>query len=180
MTAFVRDPAKLDAENPGLSVKVGDARNAADLAAALQGQDAVVSTLGSKKLRDNLMRASTETLIGAMRQADVKRVIMMSSFVAAPNFRPPGPMKIVRLLMKGVIADKSSGEALLKNSGLDWTIVYATRLKDGPKTGNYRVVGASETVSTSNRITRADVAEFLLRQLDDPAFLHQSPLVTSS
>ena len=179
VTAFVRDPARLAVESAGLSIKVGDARNAADLNAALRGQDAVVSTLGSKKLRDDFVSASTEALIEAMRQTGVRRVLMMSSFVVTPNLELPGPMRMVRLLMRGVIADKSSGEALLRDSGLDWTIVYATRLQDGPKTGNCRVVGAHEKVSLSNRSVRTDVAEFLVRQVDDPASVHQSPLITS-
>ena len=178
VTAFVRDPAKLSVADPHLSVKVGDAKSAADLRDAVQGQDAVVSTLGSNKAGDELITTSTKALIDAMRHSGVKRVAMLSTVAVAPNLRPTGPMRLLRFMMKGLLADKSSGEALLRRSDLDWTIVYATGLQDGPRTGNYRVVGPTETVAPSGKVARADVAEFLLKQVEESGSVRQSPVIT--
>ena len=80
--------------------------------------------------------------------------------------------------MRPFIKDKTSGEDLLKQSGLDWTIVYATRL-DGVKPGAYRVLEPNETVSVQDSIARADVAEFMLNQLESKSTIQKSVVITS-
>jgi hypothetical protein len=81
--------------------------------------------------------------------------------------------------MKGMVSDRTSGEAQLKQSDRDWTIVYATRLKNGPRTGKQRVVASSETV-TLGSINRADVADVLLASVDDADALHSTRVVTAA
>src|SRR5688572_23603346 len=90
VTAFVRDINKVTRTNPNLKIVVGDARRSEDLAKALEGADAVISTLGSSRPGDNLIVASAKALIDAMHKTGVERVIMMSSFLASPNFRQGG------------------------------------------------------------------------------------------
>lgn len=178
VTAFIRDKEQIENALRGLSVQTGDARKASDLAKALRGQDAVISVLGTNKPGDDLIQASTHALISAAHQSKLRRVIMMSSFLVSPKLRHTGFARLTSWFTKGIVKDKAMGEDLLKNSDLDWTIVYATRL-DGAPPGDYHVVGEDETVSVRNAIARADVADFLIKQLDNPESIRQSIVITS-
>lgn len=178
VTAFVRSTDELSAPASSLRIETGDARSTKDLTTALTGQDAVISSLGSNKPGDDLIVISTKALIDAMKTTGVKRVIMMSSFLASPNFKPTGIARVISWLMRPFIKDKTSGEDLLKQSGLDWTIVYATRL-DGVKPGAYRVLEPNETVSVQDSIARANVAEFMLNQLESKSTIQKSVVITS-
>lgn len=176
VTGFVRDPAKLERDD--VAVAVGDARSVDDLRKALRGQDSVISTLGAGRGDEkDLIESSTEALLEAMRTTGVKRLVMLSTFAASPTFEARGLMKIVRLGMRGVVGDKTAGEMLLKRSDVDWTIVYASRLTDGPRTGDYRVVDG--TLTSMGSISRADLADALLSTLSDATSVRQSRVVTS-
>lgn len=177
VTAFVRSGEKLESID-GVTVVEGDARNEADIVKALQGQDAVVSALGSIKAGDELTVLFTEALIAASKQTGVKRVIMLSTFMLLPNFKQNLMAKMVGGIMKGTLNDKLSGEDLLKRSGLDWTIVYATPLDKAAPGGKIRIVPETEPVGMSNGIARADVADFMLKTLSSPESIRKSILIT--
>ena len=177
VTAFVRDPAKLERDD--VAVAVGDARSVDDLRTALRSQDAVISTLGTNRGDDKkLIESSTEALLEAMRTTGVRRLVMLSTFVASPTFEARSLLtKIVRLGMRGIVGDKAAGERLLKRSDVDWTIVYGALLNDGPRTGDYRVVDGP--VTSMGSISRADLADALLSTLTDATSVRQGRVVTS-
>jgi uncharacterized protein YbjT (DUF2867 family) len=190
VTAFVRDPSRLGVREPRLSVVKGDARNADDLRRALAGRDAVISTLGgrakdtmtrppSAKPGRGLIEASTAALIKAAGEAGVRRVVMMSTFMLAPNFKW-GILKPFALYYKGMNDDKRAGEEALKKSPLDWTIVYATRLTDGERTGRERLVPVTEIVTPRDNVSRSAAAAFLLAQLDDDAAIRKAIVCTAA
>jgi putative NADH-flavin reductase len=175
VTAFVRDPEKLDRDD--VAIAAGDARNVDDLRSALRGQEAVISTLGSGiKADQNLIESSTRALLDAMQSTSVRRLVMLSTFGASPTYQAMGIMKLARIAMKGIVADKAAGESVLKRSDTDLTIVYATRLTDEPRSGYRVVTGALKDVGT---ISRADVADALLAALRDPTSVWESRVVTS-
>ena len=176
ITAFVRDPRRLKASDPQLVVKVGDARNVADVAQALEGQEAVISTLGSNKAADALIAKSTEALLEAAGKTGLRRVVMLS---VAHNYKPTLFIRLMARIMAGVVADRWAGEDALKGSKLDWTIVYAAKLTDGPRTGHVRIVGAGESVTFHSTISRADVSEFLLARLTDTEAIGKAFVATS-
>jgi len=178
VTAFVREAGKLHTQSPRLSETVGDAHSSQDLERALTGQDAILSALGSNKPGDNLILQSTRALIDAMHQTGVRRIIMLSSFLVSPQLKKTGFTRVVSRFTKSLVEDKASGEDLLKQSDLDWTIVYATRL-DGAPPGEYRVVDPAETVHLQNAIAREDVAEFMISQLDNADSIQKTLLITS-
>ena len=189
VTAFVRDPSRLELREPRLTVATGDARSVDDLRRALAGQDAVISTLGGRakdamtrplggKSSGGVMEASTAALIEAAGEAGVHRVVMLSTFMLAPNFRA-GILKPLTLLNKGMNDDKRAGEEALKNSRLDWTIVYATRLTDGERSGRERLVPVTEIVTPRDNMSRSDAAAFLLAQLDDDAAIRKAIVCTA-
>jgi len=175
VTAFARDPADIQISHEHLTVVNGDARYADDVRAALKGQDAVVNTIGGGERK--LIANTTKALVGAMQKSGVKRVVAISSFIATPNFKPTGMMRLFPRLVRGMAADDIAGVKLLEGSGLDWTIVYATLLKSKPKEG-YHLVGLDERVTAKNSINRVDAADCLLAALDDAATVGQSFLVT--
>jgi putative NADH-flavin reductase len=178
VTAFVRGDAGDTAQIPNTTTIVGDARNISDLKKALKGQDAVVSTIGSSKPGDRVIADSTASLIAAAKQEGVKRVIMMSSFLATKNFQPNPIVRLALKVMGSIVADIKSGEDLLQESDLDYTIVYATRLTNESLNPHYRIVSDTEKVGATDSISRADVAEFLLTQLNDKTYVRKSVLIT--
>ncbi len=176
--AFIRDTGETMDERPHVKVVSGDARRPEDLLKVLSGQDAVISTLGSSKPGDRVIADSTVSLIQAATEAKVKRVIMMSSFLATKNFQPHPIVKFVLRLMGSIVSDIHSGEARLQASELDYTIVYATRLTNEPLNPHFKIVGTDEKVGATDSISRADVASFLLQQLDDTQYVRKTVLIT--
>ncbi|MHB8060143.1 MAG: NAD(P)-dependent oxidoreductase [Gaiellaceae bacterium] len=175
VTAFVRDPSKLQLADERLGIASGDARDFDSLLSALRGCDAVINTIGGPERR--LIGTTTAALVTAMQKSGVKRIVAMSTFLAAPNFKPTGMMRLFPRLARGVVKDDRAGAQLVEASGLDWTIVYATLLKSKPASG-YRHVEADETVTGRNHVNRGDVAECLLAALDDRATFRRSLLIT--
>jgi NAD(P)H-binding len=124
----------------------------------MKGADAVISVLGA---RGPVIAEATRAVVAAAEQAGPDRILMLSSFaVARDRLKPVGKL-VTRIAMGSQIKDKTAGEEVLRASGLDWTIVYATVLTNGPKT-EPRVVPETEKVGMQ-RISRADVASFLLQ-----------------
>ena len=181
VTAIVRVPAKLSPSVRSIRVLTGDLmHNTAVLTAAVAGQDAVISTLGVGQSfkPGRLIRTTAPAIVGAMLQQGVRRLVFTSAFGvgATRQDTPLLPRLFIATLLRQIYADKKAGEEAIRNSSLDWTIVYPVGLTDGPKTGTYR---AGERLSLSGfpRISRADVAEFLLKQVHDPAFIRKGVLV---
>jgi uncharacterized protein YbjT (DUF2867 family) len=175
--AFVHDPAKASVTNPDVPVIAGDVLVPADLRSALAGQDAVISTIGSHRVTDALISNATETLIEAMDACGVRRVVTMSNFAVSPNYRPSKFGRLLHPMAKTAATDMATGEALLRGSDLDWTIVRASRLVTGPGIGA-RVVGPDETVTRGSTVTRAAVAEFMLGVLDDASAFRRVLTIT--
>ena len=109
------------------------------MAKALVGSDAVISTLGSMKAKDELLTRASAALVTAATAAGVKRVVIMSTFVAAPQFKRDLMGKLMASMMKSVVADKSQGETHLQASNLDWTLSTRrawTRLPPGSQSAS--------------------------------------------
>lgn len=177
VTAFVRD-TDTSSHRSDVTTIVGDARHQADLEKALAGQETVISTLGSSKPGDRVIAASTRALIAAAQATKVRRVIVMSSFLAVENFKPNPIIKFALKLMGTIVADITSGEALLRQSDLEYTIVYATRLTNEPVAAKYRIVSDHDTVGSIDSISRADVADFMLKHINDQTLIKKSVLIT--
>ena len=180
VTAFARRP---EAITQKVRVVQGDAmRDPYSVADALKGQEAVVSALGLGKVLfpNRFTERSIGNIVPAMERAGVKRIVWMSSFGVGDTARQaPLPMRLAySTLLYAVFADKEVGEAELRKSTLDWTIVYPTTLTDGPKTGTYRA-GEELKLEGLPSISRADVAHFMLRELVDNAYLRRGVVLSS-
>jgi putative NADH-flavin reductase len=88
------------------------------------------------------------------------------------------PRLLMRLLLRDVYADKLAGDDALRRSSLDWTIVHPVTLTNGPRSGKYRV-GERLALRGFPRVSRADVADFLVAQIEDRSFSRKDVLVSS-
>lgn len=182
VTAFVRDPDKIrDLHSPGLSVVRGDVLDKAGVAEAVAGHDAVLFAVGAGPQRTTIREEGTRTVVDAMQVCGVKRLICLSSFGVGDS-RQNLPFftryVIVGIFLRHAFADHERQEAVVKASGLDWTLVRPPHLKDGPGTGTYRHGLAMTKKDMEGWIRRSDLAHFMLAQLGDDRYVKASPGVS--
>jgi putative NADH-flavin reductase len=172
VTAFVRAPQKLGTPRHGLVVRRGDPRNLQELADALPGHDALLSALGPPGLaRTTILRDCASSIVAAMQAAGLRRLLVVSVGTLFENTEII-PRLLRYTFLKNVVADSAEMEQVIKASGLDWTIVRPPKLTNGPLTGRYAV--APDRLPPGKRwVSRANVAEFLLDELQKSAHLHQ-------
>lgn len=203
--ALVRDPSKLDLQHSNLQLIQGDAADTAKVGATIKGTEAVISLLGANLRRGanlkqavKVRRTTTPTILSAMGQNNVERLIVVASLPAeliAGFFDPkdePRFMKkwlinkftrgIFRLFMgKDVFGELNEDTRayfdLIKQSPQRWTIVRAPTLSDQPSNGNYRV--GYLDAHTGKYVSRSDVAAFLLEELMSGNYIRQMPIVSS-
>jgi uncharacterized protein YbjT (DUF2867 family) len=174
VTALVRSGRKLTITNPNLHVVEGDATDRAAVSEAMNGGDAVISVLGA---RGPVMAEATRAIVDAAKQKGPERVVMLSSFAVARDRLTPVTKVVTGIAMGSQIKDKTAGEEVVRASSLDWTIVYATKLTNGPKT-EARVVPESEKVGMSQKISRAGVASFLLQAATEDLYSRGGVVIT--
>jgi putative NADH-flavin reductase len=185
VSVFVRDPSRLTPNQNTLRVLVGDVTDTGGaLRAAARNQDAVISALGlGKSLKSHgLITRSIPYIVRAMEAEGVRRLVFMSAYGVGATYRdtPLLPRIITRTLLKDMYADKNAGEDELRRigNGIDWTIVYPVTLTDAQRTGHCRF-GERLDLRGLPKISRADVAEFMLMQLDDATYSRKGVLVSS-
>jgi uncharacterized protein YbjT (DUF2867 family) len=177
--ALARRPASLDDAREGLlSVIAGDVLDPAPVNACIQGTEAVICVLGTRPGGQPIEAAGTAVILAAMREQGVRRLIAVTSLgVGDSKDQVPLFFRVLMLLMlRKVMAAKEEQERLIAASALDWTIVRPGGLTDGPKTGNSRS-GLDKSLIAA-RLSRADVADFVLKQLTDDRFVRQAVAVT--
>ena len=175
--ALVRDPTRLTAP-VGVTLIRGDVLDLAPTAECVQGTEAVICALGSHGGRTPIEAAGTAHILTAMQTHGVRRLIAITSLGVGDSRGQLNPVFriLMDLTLKTIMHAKAEQEELIKASGLDWTIVRPGGLTDGPHTGTYRS-GLDPTIK-GGRVSRADVADFVLKQLSDQTYLHQTPAVT--
>lgn len=180
VSAFCRDTAKLkNNEHPDLKTVEGDVFNPNDVQKAIKGQDAVCIALGSGKRRKSVVRSQgTKIIIAAMKINGVKRLICQTTLGAGEskgnlNFFWKNIM--FGWYLKSIFLDHELQEEYVMKSGLDWTIVRPGAFTDGEKTINYRHGFNSNDKTVKLKISRADVADFILKQLLTDNYIHQTP-----
>ena len=181
--ALVREPAKLTATSPRLAVITGDVLDPAAVEKTVEGSDAVLSLFGQVKGSSPTLQADgTALIVTAMQKHGVKRIVTLSGGgLAAPLDRPKAADRIIRALLKAlsghVLADAQKHLEALEQSDLDWTVVRGPRLTEAPDTGRYRVGWVG--VNAGTQISRDDLADFILTQVDDRTFVRQMPFVSA-
>jgi len=182
VTAFVRSPEKFNQKHVKLKVAKGDVLDFVSVERAIQGQDAVLCTLGRPPMdKSNLRANGTKNIIRAMEKTGVKRLICQSSDgVGDSKDKLPFLMKylIVPFMLRRVFADHEIQENHIKESQLDWIIVRPVALTDGERTCSYQHNYKADNNTITNKISRADTADFMLKQLADNNYLHKTPSIS--
>ncbi|MBF6595568.1 MAG: SDR family oxidoreductase [Thermaceae bacterium] len=172
VTAFVRSADALSSR-PHLAIVQGDALDSDSVFRAVQGQDAVIVALGSGNDNGGDVRSQgTANIVQAMQKLMVKHLVVVSSFGVGDSHK--GPIAAMAwLFLRKALEEHERQEKVVMGSGLDWTIVRPTGLTNDPKTGKYQV-----GKSGGGRISRADVADFILKALGDSSYLGKAVVVS--
>ena len=179
VTAFVRNPEKLDIKHENLKVVKGDVMDTKSVEKAVQGKEAVVCVLGAGKKRKGTIRSEgTQQIIKAMEKAGIQRLICQSPLGAGDSWENLNffwKYIMFGFLLREVFADHERQEEYVKQSNLEWTIVRPGAFVDGERTGNYRHGFPGDDKTSKLKIARADVADFILKQLTDGSYIHKTP-----
>jgi putative NADH-flavin reductase len=182
VTAFVRNVSRLDTESGQLSVVVGDLADVTVVASAVEGRDGVLCALGAATplRRDRTLVDGVRHIVRAMEQSGVRRLVYLSFLGVREGRRQlslVGRYLVVPVLLRNVVADHDAKEQIIRQSTLDWVIVRPPRLTNGARRGNYRSGLDIRATSVIPRISRADLAEFMLRQLSVDTYVREMPAV---
>ena len=182
--AFARSTVAILNSNSSLENFRGDALYVEDVKTALVGVDVVIQTLGvgiGELFRPvHLFSEATEILIGAMKTQKAKRLICVTGFGAGDSRASINCLQRLpfQVVFGRAYDDKSLQEQLIKDSELDWTIARPGVLTSGRRTNHYKVL--SEASQFRNGIiSRANVADFLVRQIVDQTYIHKAPVLVS-
>ena len=182
VTAFVRNPAKVAIQHPKLKLVTGHVLEAAAVQKAVEGQEAVISALGATRPPvPGMMESAAQNIVAAMKKVGIRRLI---STTGAGVRDPQDQPKLIDHLMKGlltllageVLRDSAANVAVIRASDLDWTIVRYPRLLDAAHTGTYRVGYLGK--NSGSQLSRADGADFVLKELSEGKYIHQMPVVS--
>ncbi len=181
VTAFSRNPGKLGITHDNLRLAAGDVLHPEDVEAAIRDQDTVICALGDGR-RGAIRASGTEKIIEGMKKTGVKKLICQSTLGVGESW---GNLNFVwKYLMFGAFlraafADHVKQEELVRGSGLDWIIVRPSAFADGLLTGEYRHGFPSTERGLTLKISKADVADFILNQVSSDEYLHETPGVSN-
>jgi len=172
VTAFVRSPQKLGVVGEGITVQRGDPLSVAELRAVLPGHDAVLTALGAPGPgRTTILSESGRSIVEAMNAEGPRRLLVVS---VAALFDEAGVIAALfrHTLLRNIVVDAAEMERVVMGSGLDWTIARPPRLTNGPLTRLYRVADGRMPRGRIS-VSRADVAHFLLDELEERRHVHE-------
>lgn len=180
VTAFVHQADEYEVSD--VRVIEGDATDSVAMDAAVSGQEAVLDTIGGKTpyKATTLESSAANTIIAAMQRNGVRRLVV-TSMLGEGDSEANATMYerlLVSTLLRGADKDKAAMESAVEASGLDWVILRPAILTDDPAKGNVRVFDA-ETGEKAQKITRADLAAFMLSQLSSNEYLHQAVTIAN-
>jgi putative NADH-flavin reductase len=190
VTAVARNPRKMSSAVPTVTVDLA-AADPSVLHSAVTGVDAVLSCLGPRSVSEaGIASQGTRAIVQAMRATGVRRIVVVSAapISTVPSPGRPRPPKhdpgdgfltrnlaspLVKAVFRGPYADLALMEDILRDSGLDWTVVRPPRLTDRPMTSSYRTA-YGQNLRGGIFVSRADVAHLMLRVLERPETIGQA------
>lgn len=179
VTAFTRSPDKLNLSDSRLRISIGDVQDARAVADAVQGHDAVIVALGTTlKDDDHAISRGTENIIAGMKSHQVDRIVVLSAWGTGDSRIHGGFFlnQVVRpFLLKHPYDEHELQEQSLSSSGLAWTVVRPGRLTNGPQARALR--GSRTPEGLARRVSRADVAAFMLAEVETPNHTQKAVLI---
>lgn len=180
VTAFVRDHARMTVEHDRLVLVTGDVFDPESVAQAVQEQDVVICALGSNDLKKTNIRAEgTANIIKAMKKHGIKRLLVVTAMGTGESWDTLSLVNkfFYATLLKSSREDHEAQETAVKESGLAWTIIRPSGLTDEPRTGVYEV--GENILAKTSRIARADVADLIIKELEQNAWMRKAVIVTN-
>lgn len=183
--ALARSASAIPITDARLEKVDGDALDPATVERALRSVDAVIQSVGVRFGPETVLKGTTlfsratRVLVDAMRATGVGRLIAVTGLGAGDSRGHGGLIYdavLFPLILKRVYDDKDVAEQMIKASGLKWTIVRPGVLTDGPAKRAYEVL-VEPTSWHGGFIARADVADFLARQVADDAYVGKTPVL---
>jgi putative NADH-flavin reductase len=183
--ALARSALTILVDQPELEKIPGDALSSASVLRAVSGVDAVIQALGESKgpqallCGTTLFSKATRVLIDAMHATSVTRLLAVTGLGAGNSRGHAGFLYdaiVFPLLLNRIYDDKDVQEQMIKASGLDWTIIRPGILTNGPATGKTRALTEPKDWRAGS-ISRADVADFLVRETFERRFVGETPLL---
>lgn len=186
VNAFSRSANSINIDNPNLNKIEGDALNAEDVNKAIYGNDVVIQTLGvpfNMKLFTgpiSLFSISTKNIISTMTELNVKRLISVTGFGAGDSNKSIHPLQRAgfNLIFGRAYSDKDKQEDLITASNLNWTIVRPGVLVDFIKNQKFKALMEKQEWR-NGIISRYGVADFIVSQVDEEAFINKAPVLIS-
>jgi len=179
VTALVRTPASLPVTHARLRIVSGDVRDRETVMGVIAGQDAVLSALGPNQHGPvSLCGDAVAVILPAMDSHHVQRLIALSAYGAADSHNHDLYNRMLWLMQKEKMLDKERMEALIRQSDVDWTILRPSALSNGSHTGRYHL-GTDVHITLASHISRADLADGMVRQIADATYICQAPAITN-
>lgn len=181
VTALARNPSTITLTHPSLTVVRGDVLDPASLAQAMRGQDAVLSALGHKRfffIPSRILSDGTRNILDAMHTHGVRRLVCETSLGIGGSAGRMGlyySLFVIPVILPFYYWDKTRQERLIAGSAVEWVIVRPGALTDGAARGRYRHGPAVGSFLLTERVSRADVAAFMLDQLESNEYLRSTP-----
>ena len=181
VTAAVRDRAKLSIEHRRLQVVTCDVLNAASIEPAMVGQDVVLCALGTDTRGPTTLYSSgARNIVQQMKAHAVRRIVFLSNFGVldekARGMRQVLLLCLARRFLRHTLADHREALDEIRRHASEWVISRPLPMSNGPAVGSYRVA-IDDLPPKGTHISRADVADFMLRQLSRDGYLNKAPSI---
>ncbi|MEO8397810.1 MAG: NAD(P)H-binding protein, partial [Chloroflexota bacterium] len=164
------------------TVLQGDILDAERVEAVIQGTDAVMSVLGPRSNKPEfVISQGTDHILNAMKRHNVRRIIISAGAGVRDPLDKPKFIDylfgfLLNLLSKNVVDDMKQVVAKVRHSDRDWLVIRVPMLTDQPSQGTLKLGYVGDITS---RLSRADLAAFMLRQLDDDTYLRKAPAISN-
>lgn len=174
VTAVARRPEAVTTTHDRLRVVKGDVLDAASIAAAIAGADAVISAIGPANNRKpgTLISEGTKHMVAACQQHGVRRFVFESGLMVGEarglSWFGRRALGLFRWINKALTMDKRLAEATIQASPLEWVIVRPVVLDHSPPTGTYKA-GTDIRLNVMKKLSHADVADYMLKAAADPS-----------
>jgi uncharacterized protein YbjT (DUF2867 family) len=180
VTALARNPAALDVAHPRLRIVAGNVLDPASLDEAMRGQGAVVCALGHKKFfpPNRILSQGTQNVVRAMEAHGVGRLVCETALGLGNTAGRMGlyyTLFVIPVILPAYFLDKARQERVIAQSRVNWIIVRPGALTNGARRGTYRHGAGIGNVLWTVRVSRADVADFMLNQLTDDTYVKSAP-----
>jgi putative NADH-flavin reductase len=179
---LARTPSNITTQHEALKVLQGDVVDAQRVEETIQGADAVISVLGPRSNKPEfIISKGTDNILNAMKRHNVRRIIISAGAgVHDPQDKPKIVDRVfgvlLNILSKNAVADMRQVVDKVRHSDRDWTVVRVPMLTDQPAQGTLKVGYVGDI---SPRLSRADMAAFMLKQLDNNAYLRKAPAISN-